>query len=591
MAHATSDGSGMRSALEAVLSLDGDLSVAPVLERELGKLREGVVNVVVVGQFKRGKSTLLNAVLGEPVLPMGVTPVTAIVTVVRPGPARRAVVRFLDGRSETIPVEELAGYVSERRNPENRLGVERVEVELTLRDGRVLPVLADTPGSGSVFRHNTEVLRRWLGRIDAGLFVVSADPPVGEEDLALLGEVQEMAGEVLVVLNKVDRLAPEELQESIAYTRMAVDPVTGRRSEVIPCSARRALEGGLEGTGVDRVAAWLEELAQERGGRVLEMAVARRAGRALARELAVVEVEANAARRSAEELERALGAVGELKEELERRLADTEAAFDAGCRRLLAAYDDMVRERHGELADSLAEEVRRAASELEAAGRSGWSFQRRLEAARDRAALQILEPVQAEQEQRLVEGFESLTSRALDQVNALVDEAFERAAELLGVTVERFDVREDFSMESRLEYRVGLPKVNLDYLMDGLLLLLPPPVARKAFLRRQLRMLPEAVGRQLGLIRADLHERLNESAISFRGNLRRRVAEALPRLEEAIRRGLELVRSGREQAAERLVRLDERRAVLERAVEACVAVVGRTGGEAGVSGTGEGAAQ
>lgn len=591
MAPVTSDGSRLRSSLEAVLALDGDLSIAPVLESELDRLREGVVNVVVVGQFKRGKSTLLNAVLSEPVLPMGVTPVTAIVTVVRPGPGRRATVHFLDGRSETIPVEELAGYVSERRNPENRLGVERVEVELAPRDGRVLPVLADTPGSGSVFSHNTEVLRRWLGRIDAGLFVVSADPPVGEEDLALLRDVQELAGEVLVVLNKVDRLEPDELQESLAYTRMAVDPVTERRSEVIPCSARRALEEGLQGTGVDRVAEWLEELARERGGRVLEMAVARRAGRALARELAVVEVEANAARSSAGELERALEAVEELKEELERRLADAEAAFDAGCRRLLAAYDDMVRERQDELTGRLAEEVRRTAGELQASGRSGWSFQRRLEAARDQGALEILEPIQTEQEARLIEGFESLTSRALDQVNALVDEAFERAAELLGVRVERFDVREGFSMESRLEYRVGLPKVNLDYLMDGLLLLLPPPVARRAFLRRQLRMLPEAVGRQLGLIRADLHERLNESAISFRGNLRRRVEEALPRLEEAIRRGLELVRSGREEAAERLARLQARRAVLDGAVNVCAAVAGRGAGEGGASGASEGPAQ
>ena len=585
MAPLKSDGSRLRWNLERVLRLGGDLSCAAHLQDELERLREGVVNVVVVGQFKRGKSTLLNAILGEPVLPMGVTPVTAIVTVVRPGAARGAVVHFLDGRTEPIPVEELAGYVSERRNAENRLGVERVEVELPPPPGRVLPVLADTPGSGSVFRHNTEVLRRWLGRIDAGLFVVSADPPVGEEDLALLREVQEMAGEVLVVLNKVDRLEPEELQESLAYTRMAVDRVTGRAAEVIPCSARRALEEGGD-VGVERVAAWLEELARERGGRVLEVAVARRAGRALARELALVEVEANAARRSAEELERALAAVEVLRQELERRLADAVAAFDEGCRRLLADYDQMVRHRQAELTGRLEEEVRRAAAELADAGRSGWSFQRRLEAARDRSALELLEPVQAEQEARLIEGFESLTGRALDQINTLVDEAFERAAELLGVTVERFDVREGFSMESRLEYRVGLPKVNLDYLMDGLLLLLPPPVARQAFLRRQLRMLPEAVGRQLGLIRADLHERLNESAISFRANLRRRVEEALPRLEEAVRRGLDLVRSGQDRVAERLARLEERRRVLEEAVAACAARAGGGTGENGGSAAG-----
>ncbi len=536
--------------------------------------------MVVVGQFKRGKSTLLNAVLGEPVLPMGVTPVTAVVTLVRPGPERHCRVRFLDGRVDDVPVGELERFVSERSNPENRLGVERVEVELPAPNGRSLPILADTPGSGSVFRHNTEVLRQWLGRIDAGLFVASADPPVGEEDLALFEEVQGMAGEILVVLNKVDRLEPPELTESLEYTQMALERVAERPVEIVPCSAREALGGDSRGTGIERIEEWLDEIAADRGGEVLELAVARRFGHAVARELALVEIEAKAARLSTEELERALETVEALRAELGRRLADTVAAFDAGCGRLLAAYDDMARDRQADLAGQLSWKVREFARELEAQGRSGWSFQRRLEAARDHAALEIFEPLQEEHEERLIRGFEQLTARSLDQVNTLVDESFERAAELLGVTVERFDVREGFSMESRLEFRVGLPKVNLDYLMDGLLLLLPPGMGRRVFLRRQLAMLHEAVGRQLGLIRADLHERLNESAISFRANLGRRVEQALPGLEKAVRRGLDLVRVGQDRAQERLDELGRRRLVLEDAVSACSGVLRQPDSEA-----------
>jgi hypothetical protein len=137
----------------------------------------------------------------------------------------------------------------------------------------------------------------------------------------------------------------------------------------------------------------------------------------------------------------------------------------------------------------------------------------------------------------------------------------------------RFDVRESFSMESRLDYRVGLPKVNLDYIVEGLFLLLPGPVGRPLVARRHHRFIPEAMGRQLGLIRADLHERLTESAFSFKGGLERRVQEALDRLENAVRRGAELAALDRESLVRRLAELGERRAVLQAALDGCCRIV------------------
>ncbi len=561
-------GSRLAAALDEVLALPGELGARERLARERERLAAGRLNVVVVGRFKRGKSTLLNALVGEPLLPMGVVPVTAIVTLLEPGPERAARVVLTDGRVERAETSRLAEWVSERENPENVRGVERVEVTLPGLDLGGDVVLADTPGSGSAFRHNTEALEAFLGHIDAGLFVVSADPPVGEGDLELLAEVAATAGEVLVALNKADRLEPAELEESLAYTREAVRRALGRELPVVACSARRALEGG-DDPGVGEIRRWLRTLAGERAGTVLEAAVARRAGRALAQELALVEVERAAAERGAAQLEAALASLEAIRVELGERVRDAEAAFTAGCRRLMAGYDDAAREAAPGIAADLARRVERAALELERAGRRGISFQRRLEAARDAAALELLSPFQEARERAVIEGFERLAARALGAVNALVDDAFARAAALFGLEVERFDVAEGFRMESRLEYRVGLPRVNLDYLLDGALLLLPPRLGRRLYLRRMVRGLPEAVDRQLGLIRADLHERLNESAISFRGELGRRVAAALERLEAAVRRGLELVEAGGERLAARLGELERRREALERAVAAC----------------------
>ncbi|NOZ95697.1 MAG: hypothetical protein GXP47_13310 [Acidobacteria bacterium] len=566
--------------LEAVLSLEPGVSCREELAEERRRLRRGRVNVVVVGAFKRGKSTLLNALMGRPILPMGVVPVTALVTLIRSGPTERAVVHYLDGRQEEVPVDGLKPYVSETENPENRLGVERVEVELPeLRElGRI--TLADTPGSGSVFQHNTDTLRQWLGQIDAALFVVSTDPPIGETDSQLLQEVAETAGEVLVVLNKADHLRPKELGDSIAYTSKAVEATMGRPVTLIPCSARRALEDGIKDEGVARIAAWIRELAAGRGEEVLERAVARRAARRLAQEITLVRLEEASARSSVEDLEAALHQLQEVRVELVRRVREVEAAFQAGCADLMRHHDDVVRERQPALIAEVQEVVAREARHLMERRINMLRFQRTLEKVRDRTVEAVLEPFQKEREEAVIQGFVELTERALSRVNELVDEAFERAARLVGVEMASFDVRESFSMESRLDYRVGLPKVNLDYIIEGLFLLLPGPVGRPMVARRHNRFIPEAMGRQLGLIRADLHERLNESAFSFKGGLERRVEEALDRLENAVKRGAELADLDRESLAERLTALDRRRGVLERALRGCSALID-LGGAAG----------
>ena len=91
------------------------------------KLETEQFNLVVLGQFKRGKSTLINALLGADLLPTAVVPLTSIVTIIQHGPQPHAVVRFLDGRTLGVDVADLALYSTERDNPDNTRGVAQVE--------------------------------------------------------------------------------------------------------------------------------------------------------------------------------------------------------------------------------------------------------------------------------------------------------------------------------------------------------------------------------------------------------------------------------------------------------------------------------
>ena len=130
------------------------------------RLKQGHFRLAVVGQFKRGKSSLLNALLGEPLLPTGILPLTAIPTALRYGDRRCVCITMLDGQRDECSgsTDEIASflvrYVTEPENPENRLGVAEVTIEhpaaLLAHGVEIL----DTPGIGSTLLHNTRTAKR-----------------------------------------------------------------------------------------------------------------------------------------------------------------------------------------------------------------------------------------------------------------------------------------------------------------------------------------------------------------------------------------------------------------------------------------------
>lgn len=200
----------------------GESSVAADIRQLATRINEGRFFVACVGQFKRGKSTLLDAIVGEPVLPTGVVPVTAVPTVLRHG-RERSVRVLIEGGWRTAAIEELPDYVAEERNPENVKHVMGVEVFLPaplLASGMCL---VDTPGIGSVFVGNTETTRAFVPQIDAAILLVGADPPISGEELSLIEAVARNVGEILIVLNKIDRITLTEREQASAFARNVLE--------------------------------------------------------------------------------------------------------------------------------------------------------------------------------------------------------------------------------------------------------------------------------------------------------------------------------------------------------------------------------
>jgi len=238
---------------------------------------EGRFYVACIGQFKRGKSTLLNALVGEAILPTGVPPVTSVVTVLRHGPERAARVRLRGGDWEAIDPASLGSYVSERENPDNARGVAAVEVFLPsplLAPGMCL---VDTPGVGSTFEANTAATRAFVPQLDAALVVLGADPPISSEELALVRDVESRVQTLLFVVNKADRLAEAERLEATRFmedllAKRLARPPAGRLLEV---SAKEELDGLRGRRDWPALRARLDTLARDAGGVLVEGAEAR----------------------------------------------------------------------------------------------------------------------------------------------------------------------------------------------------------------------------------------------------------------------------------------------------------------------------
>lgn len=189
------------------------------------RLQQSRIQIAVLGQFKRGKSTLLNALLEAPVLPTAVTPLTAIPTFIQAGTPALRLVR-LSGETETITVPsvdvlpvELARYVTEEGNPENAQKLARVEINL---ESRILSnnlCFIDTPGIGSTFSHNSETAEATLPHCDAALFVVSPDPPITAAELDYLHQIKSTVGRLMIVLNKIDIVDDTDLEKAEAFLR------------------------------------------------------------------------------------------------------------------------------------------------------------------------------------------------------------------------------------------------------------------------------------------------------------------------------------------------------------------------------------
>jgi len=524
--------SRLRALLRIALEMDDD-EVAKDARDLASRVEEGRFHVACVGQFKRGKSTLLNAIVGAPVLPIGVAPVTSAITVLRYGERPTARVSFEDGRCEEVAVDDLGAYVSESKNPENRKGVAAVEVFLPS------PLLArglclvDTPGLGSPLGGNTAVTRAFVPHVDAALVVLGADPPLSGDELDLVAEVATEVRHLVFVLNKSDRFSEDERAESARFASETLRRRLRRPvGPLLQVSARERIDLGHATRDWGELERVLDTLAHEAGADIVRAAEARgmeRLVRALLREL---DERRDALLRPMAESEARLASLRVSVEQAERAVADLGVLLGAEAARLEKSF----RERQEAFFSLAQSEARRL---LEEGAQSLTCRRTKLRAETLRVAQDVMRRVterfRAELEPAAEEGYR----RAMGRFVALGNECLARLAASgepgLDALPPALGPEAGLRVPSRLYYTELLYRTLslTGWITD---VILPRSWTLRTVVRQTRQYLDDLV-------------EANSSRVAF--DLVERVAKSRTRLESELRENLRRVTSVAENALER----------------------------------------
>ncbi|WP_437689938.1 dynamin family protein [Sorangium sp. So ce176] len=249
----------------------GARSVATRITNDLvKKLDADRFHLVVVGEFNHGKTTFVNALLGASILPVGVTPTTAVIHHLEYAADPRAEVVYASGERNSLPFEDVRAFTVGGERSSGAGEVKFLEVGYPAELLRERVVLVDTPGVNDLSLQRADITYSYIPRSDAVLFLIDAGQPLKESERVFLQDklLGQSRDKILFVVTKRDIWSQDEEVEALAYIRSELGKLV-KSPVVFPISSERALEGDRPGSGMPELLDHLTRFLAEERGRIL----------------------------------------------------------------------------------------------------------------------------------------------------------------------------------------------------------------------------------------------------------------------------------------------------------------------------------
>ena len=541
--------------IDSILTIEG-ITVG-ICEELREKIENNVFNLVVLGQFKRGKTTLINALLGAEILPTAIVPLTSIATILMYGETLNIKVYFNDGRVTEIESSNLPQYVTEKGNPRNEKDVQEVIITYPspyLKDG---VRLIDTPGVGSVYEHNTDVAYQYLPKSDAALFLLSVDQPVSKAELDFLKDVKEYSHRIFFLQNKADYVSSEDLSESISFSKKIIEECMGSEVKVSPLSAKLALEGKLSGIKELLEKSFLPEfehilntfLMQEKG-EVLLLSVTNNLLRLLSQARLGFELEMKSLLTPLEELKEKIKIFENKKKEVLAEKDDFYLLLDGETKKIIKnVLEEDLKTFRQELIFKVSKDFESSYGE-----RSGMSLKELREHLEELVITEVKQAFAAWrgiEDDKLAKTFEAACRRFITKIDDTVDSLLKFSAELFAVPFDIVKAEAIWSTKSGFYYRFKEQPVGIEIVASSLTLLLPKFIGERIILKKVKEYLQRVIDRHTARVGCDFEERLDKSKLDFRWEMRLRIEATIEGISTAIDKGMTQRTRGEKEANER----------------------------------------
>ncbi len=542
----------------------------PQITRLLDKLRENRFNLVILGAFKRGKSTLINALLGEPVLPTAIVPLTSVVTILGYGESLDIQVHFQDGRNQTITQPELADYITEKGNPRNQKGVREVEIAYPsdyLRDGvRII----DTPGVGSVYSHNTEVAYNYLPQVDAAVFVVTADPPLSAAEQEFLQDIREYVHKLFFVLNKIDYVDESERQEALDFTAEVLKGnLAAQKVMIFPLSAKLALEGKTNGGSgllsaslMPRFEEHLRQFLYEDKGRVLLISCINGVLKALSDSTLALKVERQASAIPLKELEEKIARFHLERQGLEKEREMSLLLLDGRIKGVMTQLNQDLEAFKRQTVARLRREVE---VEFQRQSRLASDLRREMEKYLFAALRDVFTDWRRHEIDQLALLLADTHQEFAGRINGILERLTQLTARIFDFSLRGFAAEAAFTEKAKFSFKFKDEPVGLEILQMTVTSLLPRALTKGLLLKKLLENVAELVDKHCGRLRYDFQQRLQELARDFRQDWLARIDDTTQSIAQALERARAQKQASAQTASRRAAEVTRRLTEIQQA--------------------------